>query len=170
MKTWSSFLVLIFISVSLMAQPDQGVDKRMGKGNPRHHMGGGIPGLTDEQSKKMDVLRLTFQKEKLALENQMAELKAHQQTLSTAEKADMKAIYSNIDEITKLQNQMMKKSADYKQQIRSLLTDEQRLFFDTKNRNKKDFRGKDRKMFGQKGMKPGGKNKREGEKQTKELL
>ena len=43
----------------------------------------------------------------------------------------MKAINANIDEITKLQNQMMKKAAEHRQQVRNLLTDEQKLWFDS---------------------------------------
>jgi Spy/CpxP family protein refolding chaperone len=90
-----------------------------------------IPILTDEQKAKMKELRLALHKETLPLKNQLNELKAKQQTLATADKADMKAINANIDEITKVQNQLMKAKSANLQQIRALLTDEQKMIFDT---------------------------------------
>ena len=64
------------------------------------------------------------------LKNRLVELKAHQRTLTTADNADMKAIEANIDEITKVENQLMKLKANNRQQIRAILTPEQRLAFD----------------------------------------
>ena len=47
------------------------------------------------------------------------------------DKADIKGIDANIDEISKVKGNIMKSKAHLKQQIRALLTDEQRLYFDT---------------------------------------
>lgn len=89
-----------------------------------------IPNLTEEQQTKIKEIRVAHLKEVQTLQNQMGELKAKQKTLSTAEKPDQKAIDANIDEITKVQNQMMKKASSMHQKVRALLTDEQKIWFD----------------------------------------
>jgi Spy/CpxP family protein refolding chaperone len=93
-----------------------------------------MPGMTTELKTKMDALKVTHMKQIQALKNKMHELKAHQRTLETADKPDMKAVYANIDEMTKLQNQMMKAQADHRNEIRSMLNDEQKLWFDNHSR------------------------------------
>jgi Spy/CpxP family protein refolding chaperone len=155
-----SFLLLLSLfAAPLVAQPNknEGMDEHHKKG-----IGMGIPGLSEEQGKKIDALRISFQKEMLSLKNQMSELKAHQKTLSTADKVDMKAIYANIDAITQVQNQMMKKGADHRQQVRSILTDEQRLRFDLKSDGRKGFRKMGHKVKKADCSGPDCKNKCEG--------
>ena len=71
----------------------------------------GIPGLTTEQSAKLKEMKMAHYKEVQPVKNQLQELRAKQHTLTTAEKADMKAINANIDEITKLENTLMKARA-----------------------------------------------------------
>ena len=100
-----------------------------------------IPNLNDEQKTKIKDLRLAHYKEVQPLHNQMGELKAKQKTLSTAEKSDLKLINANIDEITKVQNLLMKSGAQLSQQIRALLNDEQRIAFD-KKKNRMGQKGK----------------------------
>jgi Spy/CpxP family protein refolding chaperone len=93
--------------------------------------GSETPNLTTEQKTKMKELRLTHYKQVLPLKNQLGELKAKQKTLTTAENPDLKLINANIDEITKVKNQLMKSREQMHQQVRALLTDEQRMAFDT---------------------------------------
>jgi len=88
--------------------------------------------LTDEQKAKIKDLKLAHTKETMKLKSKMGELHAHLQTLSTADVADMKSINATIDEITQTQNLMMKSREGFKQQVRSLLTEEQRIEFDQK--------------------------------------
>lgn len=96
-----------------------------------------IPNLSDEQKSKIKTLELAQFKEVLPLQNHVEELEAKQQTLTTMEKPDLAAINANIDEITKTQNQIMKLHAHYHQDIRALLNDEQRMFFDMQTKNSK---------------------------------
>ena len=96
-----------------------------------------IPNLTEEQKTKIKSLRLATMKEIQPLRNQLGELRAKGKTLTTCEKSDMKAINANIDDITKLQNQIMKIREANHQQIRALLTDEQRIFFDMKKHDRR---------------------------------
>lgn len=88
--------------------------------------------FTEDQKAKIKEIRMASYKEMKALNNQMGELKAKQRTLVTADKPDMNAINGNIDEITKVQNKMMKLKASNQQQIRALLTDEQKMQYDAK--------------------------------------
>ena len=111
---------MLFGTVSLFAQPGHRMDK-----------GDGIK-YTDEQKAKIKEIHMASYYEIKALQNQMGELKAKQHTLSTTDKPDMSAINANIDESSKVQNKMMKIKASTHQQIRNLLTDEQKMIFDSK--------------------------------------
>ncbi len=87
--------------------------------------------LTDEQKEKMKAIKLETAQKLLPIKNEIKEKRARLHTLSTAEKANMKDINKVIDNITKLVGKQMKVNAACRQQMRSLLTDEQRIKFDT---------------------------------------
>lgn len=95
--------------------------------------------LTDEQTNTINNLRLAHQKEMLPLRNNLNEKKARLNTLETAYPADIKAINQVIDEINNIKTNMAKLKAAHKQEIRKVLTDEQRLNHDS---NKNMYRGK----------------------------
>ena len=86
--------------------------------------------FTKEQQEQVKSIRLETAKQVQPLRNELRELQAHQQTLSTSDKPDMKAIYQNIDEMTEVQGNIRKIMAKQQQDIRSLLTEEQKLKFD----------------------------------------
>jgi len=92
--------------------------------------------FTEEQKSKIKEIHLASFKEMQLLKNQMGELKAKQHTLSTADKPDLNAINVNIDEISKIQGNMMKIRAADHQKIRGLLTDEQKMQFDSDKMHK----------------------------------
>ncbi|MCF8297230.1 MAG: Spy/CpxP family protein refolding chaperone [Saprospiraceae bacterium] len=100
------------------------------KGNGQHCMN--LPDLTEEQQKKIKELRLKQMKAILPLKNEITEKQAHLKTLTTKEKVDMNAVNTTIDEITVVKAKMMKLKAAHQQEIRNLLTEEQRLIFDTR--------------------------------------
>ncbi|MDP4228185.1 MAG: hypothetical protein Q8910_17660, partial [Bacteroidota bacterium] len=62
----------------------------------RNYMG--IPSLTDDQMNQIKNLKTPFMKDMMELKNKLAENQTHFRTLMTAEKPDMDAINSNIDE------------------------------------------------------------------------
>ncbi len=86
--------------------------------------------FTEEQQEAMKALRLEGAKKVKPFKNQLRELMAHQQTLTTADNADLKAIDKNIDEMAKAKAEIAKIMAAQHQQIRSLLTEEQLIKFD----------------------------------------
>jgi len=131
------FITLLFLNASRMMAQKSDTTKSHRHGH--HTAMYGIPNLTDDQKKKIKDLRTPLQKEVLPLKNQLAEKRAHLKTLQTADKADLKSINSTIDEMSQLQSQIMKKHAAHTQAVRALLTDEQRVAFDTRASSGRKF-------------------------------
>lgn len=109
--------------------------------------------FTEEQQEKMKALRLETTKEIQPLRNELNELKARQRTLTTAEKADMNAINDNISKMSDIQADIQMIRAKQHQEVRSMLSEEQRIKFDEmKNRKGKNFKkgpvGRDRMKRG----------------------
>lgn len=94
----------------------------------------GIPvsNLSKEQVVQLQALQTKKQKKLNELNNQLAEKQAKQRTLESADKPPIKAIYKVIDEQIALLGKIMKLKAEYKQDVRSVLTDEQRVEFDAR--------------------------------------
>jgi Spy/CpxP family protein refolding chaperone len=90
-----------------------------------------LPDITDAQKQSLEKLKTQHQKDMISFKNLLAEKKAHLNTLSMAETADMAAINKTIDEIGALKTDMMKKCEAHKQDVRKVLTEKQRLIFDT---------------------------------------
>ena len=129
-------MAALFISSAAMAQNP--VQQRNNRMNQRHmlnrqemrHGFGQNLGLTDEQKEAMKKIRMETAKEVKPLKDELRELEAHQQTLATADNADLKAIYKNIDRMGDVKTKMAKIMAKQRQDVRSLLTEEQRLKMD----------------------------------------
>ncbi len=114
---------------------DQNVQGRMYNRN-FDGRGMGLLGLnlTEEQQLKFNELRTRNMKEMLPLNNQMQEKRARLRTLTTAEVVNQKEIDKLIDEMTADNAKQMKMRVKHQQEIRSLLTEEQRVIFDSSNR------------------------------------
>jgi Spy/CpxP family protein refolding chaperone len=142
MKTRILSLIIVvsfFISTALMAQPSKeqkpwrgdSQNKEMVKKRSDRNKGEFQNFFTEEQKEQIKELRLETAKKIKPLKNELGELMARQQTLTTAEKADLKAINKNIDEMSDIKADMAKIMAAQHQQIRSFLTDEQLVKFDS---------------------------------------
>ena len=90
-----------------------------------------IPDLTEDQEEQIQSLRTDYLKAILPMRNELAEMNARLQTLSTADNADMSQINGLIEDMGAIKMQMMKAGAAHRQEIRKLLTDEQRVVFDS---------------------------------------
>lgn len=88
------------------------------------------PFFTEEQKEAMKQIRLETAKEMKPLRNQLRELNARQQTLTTSEEANLDAIYENIEKMSEVKTEMAKIRARQHQEVRGLLTEEQLLKFD----------------------------------------
>ena len=97
--------------------------------------------FTTEQKEKMKELRLETAKQIKPLKNELNEVNARQQTLSTADKADMKAINTNIDKMSSIKADIAKIMAAQHQEVRGMLTEEQLLKFDAMKAKRGGKRG-----------------------------
>ena len=134
-------LIVLTLNVGVNAQPGQ----RMDNNGPRFEkMYNNLPNITDQQKTQLAELRTSQMQKMLDFKNQIGELQAKQKTLMSAKNADMGAINANIDAISQLKTQMMKERATHIQKVRSILTDEQRVIFDSHkgNRGMKGMHGK----------------------------
>ena len=92
-----------------------------------------IAGLSEDQKAQIHKLRVSHLKDIQTIKNQIGENRAHYKSLMTSENPDMSAINKNIDEFGSLRTQLLKKQAAHTQDVRKLLTDEQRLIFDQRH-------------------------------------
>ncbi len=152
MKTrFLSLLIVasLFISTALIAQPEKGVKQgnenqnrtAMMQKQQQHQRGESQQFFTLQQQETLKSMRLETAKKVKPLKNQLRELQAHQQTLTTADNADLTAINKNIEKMSGVKTEIAKIMAAQHQQVRSLLTEEQLLKFDAR----KNVHGKFRK-------------------------
>ena len=129
---------LMFAGTNLYAQRGRNFSNQS-KGFGQNQSCMMLPDLTEDQQNKIEALRIAHLKEMNTFRNQMNELRAKKQTLQTTDNVDLKEINSVIDKMTEVHNQMMKTSAQHRQEVRSQLTDEQKVYFDSRpmrgNRN-----------------------------------
>ncbi len=93
-------------------------------------------GLDEKQREEIKKIRMEQMKERTQTRNQLKEKRAKLEVLQTADKSDLKEINKVIDEIASIQAQEMKAQAAHRQKIRSMLTEEQRVYFDAHFANK----------------------------------
>ncbi len=100
--------------------------------NPQEGVCLNLDDLSEEQESKITELRTAQLGQRLEHRNQMDELRARKRTLQTQPDADLSAINQVIDQMSDLRSDMMKQAAAHRQQVRELLTDEQRVIFDSR--------------------------------------
>ena len=135
--------VLMFAGSNLYAQRGKNYSNQ-GKGMRQNQSCMMLPDLTEEQQNKIEALRLDHLKDMNTFRNQMNELRAKKQTLQTSDNVNLNEINTIIDQMTGIHNKMMKTSAKHRQDVRSQLTDEQKVYFDSRpmkgHRNNKSAR------------------------------
>lgn len=107
--------------------------------------------FSDQQKEQIKQSKIEFAKATKDLKNELNEIQAQQKTLLSAEKPDLKAIYANIDEATDLKNQLKKEQIAMKLDVKSVLTDDQKVMMANRPMRKKGMRqaGKGRMGNGQ---------------------
>lgn len=138
-KRFSGVLALCFLMQVAMAQNVDSVSHGKFK-----HLG-----LTSDQKAKINHLRLNLKKEVLPIQNLIGEKEAHLKSLEAAPKADIAAIHKTLDEMYNLKLKMAKLKAGIRQEIRQLLTDDQRVKFDSRSLGNR--RSHHRKRTGRRG-------------------
>ncbi len=125
-------LTPVMVVFAFAQRQGPGMNDRPRQFNQGEMMMQGIPDLTDEQKTKIKELRLGMMKDALPIRNQIAENRAKLKTLSTVDPVDMKGIEKLIDANAGLQARLKKKMAATHQKVRKLLTDDQRIIFDSR--------------------------------------
>jgi Spy/CpxP family protein refolding chaperone len=121
--------------------PSQG--KGMGPGmRPGMQDDQHLSGLTDEQRARIRDIQLNARKRMLPVDNQLNEKRARLQTLSTGETIDRNAAKKVIREISDLQAERMTIRWETRQEVRSVLTDEQKIRFDSRGAGRKGAGGR----------------------------
>ncbi|MCD4746294.1 MAG: Spy/CpxP family protein refolding chaperone, partial [Bacteroidales bacterium] len=134
MITVFALALLFSLNANIMAQ-QQGYGQGNRKdGNFNQQKGffcKNIPNLTEDQQTKIEKLRTAHMKDVLDHRNQMGEKRAKLQTLQTADNVNMDEINILIEEMGKIRIEKQKKAAAHRQSVRNLLTDEQKVYFDS---------------------------------------
>ena len=91
-----------------------------------------IPNLSDDQKEEIKAIMLANREKIMPLQNQLNEKRARLKTLRTSDEVNMDAINEVVDEMSDLRSEIMKQRLSSEQQIRELLTDEQRVVFDSR--------------------------------------
>ena len=95
-------------------------------------MGTGMPGmlnLTDEQRTKIEKIHLEERKQHLAVMGKMLDMQSKMRELYAADEPDPKKVGAVYGEMAKLQQQMLETHVQASNQMRALLTKEQREQF-----------------------------------------
>jgi Spy/CpxP family protein refolding chaperone len=145
MKKITTLLVMMALAITVTAQQQNIIVKRQGEGFMKANPERMHSNFSEDQQKQMQELRLKLQKENLQLSNELNEKRAQLKTLQQVDKPNMKSVNSKIDEISALQNKKMKLMAEHRNNVRNLLTDEQKVQFDLRG-NRGGMMGKSGKM------------------------
>jgi hypothetical protein len=138
----------VFGLTSSFAQPGQGF-RGQGQGNRAQGFlmnGQGdcsliIPNLSEDQKSEIQDLRVDFLKEMQQNRNELDVLRAENKKLATSVNPDQKAINKNIDQQTAMMNSSMKAQSAHRQEVRKLLNDDQKLYFDSRTSRMGQGRG-----------------------------
>ena len=125
----SGMVLTLFLSAITMSAVAQQKGANGNKGNGQQ-ICQRIPDLTDEQDSEITKLRTEHFKLMNAYKADLGILRAELNKLELAKSADQKAIDSKIDEVFTLKTKMAKQGSQHRQKVKSLLTDEQKVFFD----------------------------------------
>lgn len=142
----SSMIILLLsvTSIQIQAQnrPMRGQQKAtQNKGIVQNKCENFLTDLTADQKTKMGTLRTQMQKATLPLLNEIKELEAKLTTLESADKVDMAKINQVIEQSTIKKAGVRKLRAQFKQDVRKILTEEQRVAFDMRQMRKGSRKG-----------------------------
>lgn len=95
-----------------------------------------IPDLTDEQQEQMKTLRIEHRSAMEEYRADMRTLRAEYADLTSGSDYDTEAASERIDALTAVKNKMMKQRLEHRNEVRNLLTDEQKVIFDQRPHGK----------------------------------
>lgn len=98
-----------------------------------------LPDLTEEQETKINALRTERIASSTQHQAEMNELRARKRSLTLADNPDMNEVNSIIDQMADKRAQQMKARVQHRQEVRELLTPEQRVIFDSQSGQRRAF-------------------------------
>jgi len=125
--------IMMIATISSFAQRGQGQRAPLLKNkNMQMHQNcfSNIPDLTEEQETQIEEIRVSHMKEMQKYYNTLNEKRAKLRTLQTKDNPDMNEINSVIEEMGEIRTEKHKARAKHHQEVRSLLNDEQKIYFD----------------------------------------
>ncbi len=146
LKVLGSLVLIFCISLGGFSQKHGKKDGCDGH-NERGNVYKKIPELTADQEKKIESLVLTHKRKRIDFRNKKASKEVHLRTLETSSTPNTKEINKTIEELGSIKTAMAKEGSNHRMQVRALLTEKQKLYFDTHfekkgKHNKRDHRGK----------------------------
>ncbi|MBK3519292.1 hypothetical protein [Carboxylicivirga marina] len=116
-----------------------GQRKGQSKGKPRKEMNrGGQNMISDELRAELKASHTELMKQQQPLNNQLNELKAQFKTLTYGKTIDLKQVDKNIDKQAAIKLEIEKLKSNQKLQLRSKLSDEQKIWFDKHQMRRKN--------------------------------
>jgi len=120
--------LMLFSATTIFGQRGRNVERP--RPEPRQECV--VENLTPEQEARIQQLRATQLERSLKHRAQMDELRARKRSLMLEKSPDMNAVNAVVDQMTALRGDMMKEAIKHRQDVRSQLTDEQRVQFDAR--------------------------------------
>lgn len=127
-----TLVIMMVFSISTLAQPGwgkRGQGQRQGL-NKQWSCYQHIPDLTEEQEEQIESLRTKHWDVMSEYRSDMQTLRAQYHDMVTGKDRNLKKAESKIDEITGLKNKMMKERQNHREDVRNILNDEQKSYFD----------------------------------------
>lgn len=153
MKKTILFTTALIYSLSILSAQPRNANRNFQK--PGQGFQGKSPialSLTDEQKEQLKDLRLQHIKNTLEIKNELGVLVAEYKGLTTGDNQSLKEIDKNIDERQSLRSDLMKMNSGNRLEVRGLLTEEQKIIFDSRKSNRKHFKGNQKTRRNRPGM------------------
>ncbi|MGM0498474.1 MAG: Spy/CpxP family protein refolding chaperone [Bacteroidota bacterium] len=124
--------IMMIATISSFAQRGQSQKGQGMKKNMQMHQNcfSNIPDLTEEQENQIEEIKISHMKEMKEYYNKLNEKRARLRTLQTKDNPDMDEINSEIEEMEEIRTEKHKARAKHHQEVRSLLNEEQKVYFD----------------------------------------
>jgi Spy/CpxP family protein refolding chaperone len=111
-------------------QAHGGMHARSGmKGKPGMKQGG-MMNFTAEQQEQLKTLKVEQMKSMTQFRNKLGEFNAKMKTITSADDVNLKDVDKLLDEMGEVKLEMAKNQLAFKQSIRAMLTDEQKVMMD----------------------------------------
>ena len=122
------FVVVLIVAFTMLGTAYSQIEQSSGQGQGRQDP----LELTEDQKEQIEELRISCQKDLLSLKNKLKVMDAELQEMVMAENPDSRAINKKIEGIGSIRTEIQKMQTSTRLKIRGLLTEKQRVLFDSR--------------------------------------